>query len=205
MGLGSGQNLCLSSSVPLGFRSHKHTPSLSSSWLKERKKNRQVGEGGEAGLEKLPCSCSGEEGVLRKKSGRASFVWFCFSGSKCVHVGFCLFVMRMFSENEIWVLGLSHFIACKIRLIIISCFLNFLSERSLGFQLGFLLYVYLRWGCKVLKLFSLLPPEGGFMIPLFVCFIFWLCRGQNLGEEDFHAVMEKKICVVKLLSLLVEI
>jgi hypothetical protein len=67
VGLGSGQNLCLSSSVSLGFRSHKHTPSLSSSWLKERKKNRQVGEGGEAGLEKLPCSCSGEEGVLEKK------------------------------------------------------------------------------------------------------------------------------------------
>jgi hypothetical protein len=75
VGLGSGQNLCLSSSVSLGLRSHnKHTPSLSSSWLKERKKNREVGEGGEAGLEKLPCSCSGEEGVLRKKSGRASFV-----------------------------------------------------------------------------------------------------------------------------------
>ncbi len=114
-----------------------------------------MGEGGEAGLEKLPCFCSGEEGILRKKSGRASFVWFFFSGSKSVHVGFCLFVMRMFSENEIWVLILSHFIACKIRLIIISCFLNFLSERSFGFQLGCLLYVYLWWGVQSLEtLFS---------------------------------------------------
>jgi hypothetical protein len=40
---------------------------------------------------------------------------------------------------------------------------------------------------------------------LFALFSGFAGDRHNLGEGDFHAVMEKKICVVKLLSLLVEI
>jgi hypothetical protein len=40
---------------------------------------------------------------------------------------------------------------------------------------------------------------------LFALFSGFAGDRHNLGEKDFHAVMEKKICVVKLLSLLLEI